>query len=158
MEPKTLAITLLAIAALAVGCKPASKPPVTDETRRATERQFDRVQQETTAAAQEINDYTYAQRDEFVTTMQAQLNEINRELDQLAAKIEKAGDQAKTEASPRLDALREQTAKLNQQLDNAKNATESTWDDIKAAVKTGYGEVKEGFNQARQWVSEKIAP
>ena len=64
----------------------------------------------------------------------------------------------KAEAKPKLQALREQTAKLNKQLDEAKNATESTWNDVKAGVKKGWGELKDGFQQARQWVSEKIAP
>jgi hypothetical protein len=43
-------------------------------------------------------------------------------------------------------------------LDKAKNATESTWDDVKAGFKKAYSELKDGFNQARQWVSDKIAP
>jgi hypothetical protein len=47
---------------------------------------------------------------------------------------------------------------LNTQLDTAKSATESTWDDVKAGFKKGYSELKDGFNQARQWVSDKIAP
>jgi hypothetical protein len=45
----------------------------------------------------------------------------------------------------------------NQQLDVARNATESTWDSVKAGSKKAYGELKDGFQQARQWVSEKIA-
>jgi cytochrome c556 len=90
--------------------------------------------------------------------MQVQLAEINQELDQLAARIEKASDTVKTEATPKLQALREQVAKLNTHLDEAKGATESTWDDVKAGFNQGYSDLKDGFNQVRQWVSEKIAP
>jgi len=61
-------------------------------------------------------------------------------------------------SKPKLQALRDQVAKLNQQLDAAKNATESAWGDVKASFQKGYGELKDGFNQARQWVSDKIAP
>ena len=86
--------------------------------------------------------------------MQAQLAEINTDLDQLSAKIEKASDTAKAEAKPKLQALREQTSKLTKQLDTAKDATESTWNDVKAGFKKGWGELKEGFQQARQWVSD----
>jgi hypothetical protein len=53
---------------------------------------------------------------------------------------------------------RDQAARLNTDLDKARNATESTWDDVKAGFRTGYGELKDGFNQARQWVGDKIAP
>lgn len=157
MNSTHLAIACLFLAALAVGCKPSSEPPAT-EGRQATARQLDQAKQETQAASQAMNDYAYTQKAEFVATMQTQLAEINRDLDQLAAKIEKADDAAKAEATPRLQALRAQVAKLNTHLDDAKNATESTWDEVKAGFKQGYSELKDGFNQARQWVSEKIAP
>ena len=153
MKHYPLAITFLAVAAFSVGCKPSEEKTAAD-----TSAQFDKVKKETKEAAQEMKDYTYAQKPEFVEKMQTQLAEINKDLDQLSAKIEKAGDAAKAEAKPRLQALREQTAKLNKQLDAAKDATESTWNDVKAGVKKGWGELKDGFQQARQWVSEKIAP
>jgi len=44
------------------------------------------------------------------------------------------------------------------QLDEARNATKSTWGDVKAGFKKGYSELKDGFQQARQWVSDKVAP
>jgi uncharacterized coiled-coil DUF342 family protein len=90
--------------------------------------------------------------------MQVQLDALNQDLDQLAAKIEKASDAVKAEAKPKLQALRDQTAQLNKQLDEAKNATESTWDSVKSGFKKAYEASKEGFQQARQWVSDKIAP
>ena len=56
------------------------------------------------------------------------------------------------------EALREQAAKLNQQLDNAKDASESTWDSVKAGSRSAYESLKDGFQKARQWTSDKIAP
>ena len=157
MKHQPLAITFLAAAAFSVGCKPAEDKAVT-VNREATARDFDKLKKETKEAAQEIMDYTYAQKAEFTEKMQLQLTEINRDLDQLSAKIEKASDTARAEAKPKLQALREQTARLTNQLNQAKGATESTWNDVKAGFKKGYGELKEGFQQARQWVSDKIAP
>jgi len=156
MKHNYLLITLLGAAALAVGCDRSEKS--TTDTPEATTQQFDKVKKETKEAAQDMKDYAYAQKAEFVEKMQAQLAEINRDLDQLSAKIEKASDAAKAEAKPKLQALRDQTAKLTKQLDEAKGATESTWDDVKAGFKKGYSELKDGFQQARQWVSDKIAP
>ncbi|MGA2866777.1 MAG: hypothetical protein ABSF95_20070 [Verrucomicrobiota bacterium] len=156
MKHKYLLITLLGAAALAAGCARSEKS--TTESREATAKQFDKVKTETKEAAQDMKDYTYAQKTEFVENMQAQLVQINRDLDQLSAKIEKASDAAKTEAKPKLQALRDQADKLNQQLDKVKSATESTWDDVKAGSKKAYSELKDGFQQARQWLSDKIAP
>jgi methyl-accepting chemotaxis protein len=148
MKNRTLLLTLLSAAAFAVGCNK-------DAT---TSQQLDQIQEKTKEAAQDMKDYTFAQKAEFVEKMQGQLTELNRELDQLAAKVEKSSDVVKAEAKPKLQALREQTAKLTQQLEEAKNATESTWGDVKNGFQKAYEASKDGFQQARQWVSDKIAP
>jgi cytochrome c556 len=148
MKHKNLLITLLAVSAFAVGCN----------KEQSTTQQIDKVQAETKQAAQDMKDYTYAQKAEFVETMQAQLAALNQDLDQLAAKVEKSSDAVKAEAKPKLQALRDQTTQLNKQLDEARNATESTWDSVKGGFKKAYEASKEGFQEARLWVSEKIAP
>jgi len=150
MKYKNLVISLLAVAAFAVACKPSEQ--------KSTQQQLDKVEAKAEEAAQDMKDYSYAQKAQFVEKMQNQLAEINHDLDQLAARIEKSSDAAKAEAKPKFEALREQAAKLNKQLDVAKSATESTWNDAKAGFKKGYGELKDSFQQARQWASEKIAP
>ena len=157
MKSNALLVMLLSGAALAGGCKPTTETSRV-ENRDATTAQMDKLKKETKEAVQDINDYAYTQKSEFVDKMQSQLAEINRDLDQISAKIEKASDADKARVTPKLQALREQAAKLNKQLDRAKTATESTWSEVKTGFKKGYGELKEGFQQARQWVSEKIAP
>jgi len=116
-----LMATFLSVAAFIVGC----------EKQDTTAQQIDKVQAKTEEAAQNMKDYSYAQKDQFVEFMQGQLNTLNRDLDQLAAKIEKSSDAVKAEARPKLQALRDQTAQLNKQLDEARNATASTWDSVK---------------------------
>ena len=148
MKRKTLVITLLATITFVVGCS----------KEQTHSQQLDKVQVETKQAAQDMKNYTFAQKAEFVEKMQGQLAEINRDLDQLSAKVEKSSDAAKAEAKPKLQALRDQAGKLNQQLDEAKNTTESAWDDVKAGTQKAYAGLKDGFQQARQWVSDKIAP
>ena len=76
----------------------------------------------------------------------------------LSTKIDSSTDAVKAEAKPKLQALRDQTAQLDKQLADAKNATDSTWDSVKAGFSKAYNATKDGFNQARQWVSDKIAP
>jgi ElaB/YqjD/DUF883 family membrane-anchored ribosome-binding protein len=148
MKNKTLAITFLSIAAFAVGCN----------KEQTTSQQIENVKTETKQAAQDMKDYTFAQKAEFVKQMQIQLDALNKDLDQLAAKIESSSDAVKAEAKPKLQALRDQAAQLNKQLDDARNATESTWDSVKSGFQKAYEATKDGFNQARQWVSDKIAP
>jgi chromosome segregation ATPase len=148
MKNKTLVIAFLSIAAFAVGCN----------KEQTTSQQLENVKTETKEAAQDMKDYTFAQKAEFVKQMQGQLDALNKDLDQLAAKIDSSSDAVKAEAKPKLQALRDQAAQLNKQLDEARNATESTWDSVKNGFKKAYETTKDGFNQARQWVSDKIAP
>jgi len=146
MKSKTLFLAALSIAAIAVGCN----------KEQTTSEQMGKVQTETTQAAQDMKDYTFAQKAEFVKTMQGQLDSLNKDLDQLSAKIDSSSDAVKAEAKPKLQALRDQATQLNQQLADAQNATESTWDSVKAGFQKAYEATKDGFQQTRQWVSDKI--
>lgn len=130
------------------------------DQQKTTAQKLDQLQAETKAAGQDLQeqDYSYAQKAEFTAKLKSQLAGINQELDQLAAKIAGASPAAKAEAEPKLQALRQQAAKLNTQLDETQNATESTWETMKTTSKKAYDELKDGFTQARQWVSEKVAP
>ena len=148
MKNKTWLITLLSTTAFAAGCG----------KEQTTSQQIDKVQTETKQAAQDMKDYTFAQKADFVAAMQAQLTALNQDLDKLSAKVDASSDEVKAEAKPKLQALRDQAAKLNQQLSDAQNATESTWDSVKAESQKAYASLAESFTDARQWVSDKIAP
>jgi len=148
MKRHQLMITFLSAAAFAAGCNKEG----------TTSQQLDKVQAKTEAVAQDMKDYSYAQKAQFVEKMQVELAGLNRDLDQLAARIEKCSDAVKAEGKSKLQALRDQTARLNKQLDEVKNATESTWDSVKNGFKKTYESSKDGFQQARLWVSDKIAP
>ncbi len=148
MNNQTFLFTFLSIAALGAGCG----------KEQTASQQMDKVQTETKQAAQDMKDYTFAQKAEFVTAMQVQIDALNKDLEQLSTKIDKSSDAVKAEAKPKLQALRDQVAQLNQQLEKAKVATESTWDEVKSGFQKAYDSTKDGFNQARQWVSDKIAP
>jgi len=150
MKNRLLAITLLAVTAFAVGCKPSAD--------NSTTQQLDKVKTETKADAQAMKDYAFAQKADFVADMQAQVDALNKDLDALSAKIEKSSDAVKAEAKPKLQALRDQAAQMNQQLDQARNATESTWDSVKASARKAGDALNHDFQQARQWASDKIAP
>jgi chromosome segregation ATPase len=150
MKKTLLAITCFAIAVFAVGCKPSDD--------NSTSQQLDKVKTETKADAQDMKDYAYAQRADFVATMQGQLDALNKDIDALSSKIENSSDAVKADAKPKLQALRDEASGLNKQLDEAKNATETTWDSVKAGTKRAYNGLKDDFQQARQWASDKIAP
>lgn len=148
MNNKILLTSILFAVIFAIGCKK-------EET---TSQQIDKVQTETKQAAQDMKDYTFAQKAEFVQAMQVQVAALNKDLAALSAKIDSSSDAIKAEAKPKLQALRDQVAQLNQQLADASNATETTWDSVKAGSQKTYDALAKSFAEARQWVSDKIAP
>jgi capsule polysaccharide export protein KpsE/RkpR len=148
MKNKNWVVAVLSIAMFAAGC---DKEP-------SASQQIEKVKTETKEAAQDMKDYTFAQKAEFSAKMQSQLTAINADLDQLQAKIDKSSDAVKADARPKLQALRDQADQLKKQIDASGNATESTWDSVKSGTQKAYDALKDGFNQSRQWVSDKIAP
>jgi lysophospholipase L1-like esterase len=158
---KNSVLILTSILTFAAGCKPSA-----DKTSSALDRQTAAensgakvwVAGGTNDATQGKKDYAYARKAEFVTEMQTQLAGINRELDILSAKMDAASDATKAEAKPRFQALRDQSDQLHKRLEEAKSASESTWNNVKAGSSKAYEGLKDGFAQARQWASDKLAP
>ena len=152
----TLLITALLAAVLATGCKKSAEKPASQINATTTE-QLDKAQAAAKDATQQMQDYTFAQKTEFIAKMQTQLADLNRSLDELSAKIDTSSAAVKTEAKPKLDALREQAAQLKKQLGDVTNATSSTWSSIKADSQKAYTSMKDGLAQCRQWASDKMA-
>jgi len=152
-----LFVTSLLAVALTLGCKPAAEKP-SAQTPETTSQQLEKAQTATKEAAQQIRNYTFEQKDEFVTAMQAQLADLNRSLDELSTKIENSSEAVKAEAKPKLAALREKATQLNKQLGEVTGATQTTWNGIKADAENAYSALKEGVKQSRQAISDKIAP
>ena len=148
MKNKTWLLACLSAATMAVSC----------DKDKTTAQQIETVKTETKQATADMKDYTFAQKDEFLKIMQGQLAALDKDLDTLSVRIDKSSTAIQAEAKPKLQALREQGEKLNRQLAEAQNATESTWDAVKAGTKSAYESAEKGFNDARQWVSDKIAP
>ena len=148
MKNNLLLITFLSVVTFVLGC----------DKEKTAAQQLETIKAETKEAAADMKDYTFAQKAEFVTYMQGQLNALDADLDKLAAKIEKSSDAVKADAKPKLQALRDQAANMKQQLVNSQNATETTWESVKTASKKAYTSLAASFADARQWASDKIAP
>ena len=97
MKNHTLLITFLSSAAFMVGC----------DKEKTASQQIDQIKTETTQAASDMKDYTYAEKADFVKYMQGQLTTLNSDLDKLSAKIDSSSDAVKAEAKPKLQALRD---------------------------------------------------
>jgi acyl-CoA reductase-like NAD-dependent aldehyde dehydrogenase len=159
MRHAILATTLLGAAALAVGCTSKEvKASVEPKQAQPSAAHLEKAKAETKQAEQEMRNYAYAERAEFVVKMKKELVSIQDELDQLGAKVESAGGSAKADARVKLAAVREKWAQAKKQVDRAETATASDWDDVKSGFKQSYVDLKDSFDKTRQWLSDKIAP
>jgi len=150
-------VALLSTAVLAAGCDTSEARPSAGVLPAAgAERQ--KASKEAKEAVQATKEYASALRAEFVKDMQKQLAAINRELQQLSAKVESSNNAAKADAKARLQALRDKAARLDGELEKARNADEAAWGRMKASVERSHEDLKESVAQARGWLAEKIAP
>src|SRR5262249_45210182 len=130
IKRRELAITFISAAAFAVGCKPADERSAANEravdtsavaqaNRNMPPPQFERAKPvapetgeaklekaktETKEAVQAAKEYAYAQKDEFVEKMRSELADLNRQLEQLSARVETSTDAAKEEGKAKLGA------------------------------------------------------
>jgi chromosome segregation ATPase len=148
MKNKTLFLMMITAGLITTGC---------GKKQTASEK-LDEVKEKTAEVTQDVMDYTYTEKEEFVKKERIVLAELNRDLDELTAQVEKSSDAVKAEAQPRIETLREQTARLNKQLDDASNTVESNWEKFKGDVRNARDASKEEFDDARQWLSDKISP
>lgn len=158
MNTRQLIITAFSVATFVVGCKPSSQTPPESLNQAEAQAQLDRAKKETKEAAQAVNDYAYSRKSEFVAAMRDEIKELDREIEKYSAKIESSSESTREEAKAKIQKLREKTADLGKKLDQMNDANESTWEEVKKGFRNGYDDTKEAFKDARQWLSDKIAP
>jgi len=88
--------------------------------------------------------------------MKNNLAEMNKHIDILDARVNKAGVAAKSELQPKLDALRMKSDQLGKQINTIPTATESTWESVKTDTKDSFRKLKIALGHDREWISKKI--
>jgi archaellum component FlaC len=103
-------------------------------------------------------EYSYNDKPKLVTKLKSELADVNDEIKRMGDKIASSSDKAAEEAKPKLEQLKEKAKNLDLHIDKVQNSTEATWEDVKEGSKKALDDVKAGFNEARAWAAEKIAP
>lgn len=133
------------------------------ETKDATSNAWSNVKQGTTNAWADIKDsmqatkdYAYDKKDAFVASASADLDALDRKINELSDKAATASDSVKPDAQTKLQDLRDKRATLDKKLDDVKNATEADWNDTKTAFQNSYEDVKNSLKQDWQWLHDKL--
>jgi hypothetical protein len=154
MKSNHVLFTALSLVLLATACNQSDNQPTASESAAS---QLDQAKRQANEAIQSAKEYSYAQKAEFTAEMRKLIADLNQQMDDLSAKVQAANSTAKEEAKAKLQDLRDKTAAFDAKLDTIKDATAPGWESVKLEVKQGYDELKASVNQARQWLSEKIA-
>ena len=136
----------------------AAFPGLSCKHKQTTTQQPDSARDKTVEVLEDMKNYSFARKTEFVSREKAELADLNRDLDQLGVRIAGFSESVKTEARPKFDAPRAQSAQLSKQLEVAENATESSWETVKSDCRKSYQATRQGFQQSRHWLADKIAP
>jgi hypothetical protein len=148
MKNKAIGITLLSAALFATGGGGAFAQTATQDLKDA--------QCKIDGTARDMKNYSFSEKEKFTQIMKNDLAGVNKSLDQLDLKINKAGAETKAEAKQKLDILRVKSDQLGRQLDATQSATESTWEGVKTDCNNAYTSLKEDVKRDSQWVSNKI--
>jgi hypothetical protein len=160
MKQKHNVIAVLSLAALVAGCQPtdtASNNEV-DQLREDATAQYEDARRESQEAVRAANEYADAQKTAFVAEMEQRVAGLRNEVDELRVTVANSTNQVKTEGQEKLDELTRQADQLDGQLKELRNASESNWEDLKDGFETAYHQTRQAFNDARQWLSEQLAP
>ena len=159
MKHKIRAFSCSLVAVVLMGCTSTNgESAALAKLHANAETQANKAKAEVQVADQASQDYSYAQRVQFVDKTKRDLDAIHDELERLTAKVGKFDGAAKADAKTKLAAVQDKWTHTKTQLDRAESATESGWDEMQGGFKKAYRELKESFDTMRQWLSDKIAP
>lgn len=82
-------------------------------------------------------------RDLYKQKYEAQLREWSAKIAVLEAQADKATAEAKLQAKPHLDAVREKLAAVNAKLHEIAGATDDKWDDVKTGAEHVWSDLKQ---------------
>lgn len=88
-------------------------------------------------------------KDEYVRKMHSRLDQLNHEIDKLAAKKEEIGEKGHAEFAKRMEELRARRDEAKGHLKEIQAAGESAWEDLKAGAELAWDAITQAIESAR---------
>ncbi|HPS31751.1 MAG TPA: hypothetical protein PLZ43_15960, partial [bacterium] len=126
-----LIAAVLLTGSIFTGCDWLNEKSASQKRQEELIAKLDQDKKDKDEAIKETMDYTYRQRVEFIDSMNKELAEIQKDLDQLSEKAEKTKSEAKADAKIKLDALRQEMELTKKHIKETENSDEQTWEDVK---------------------------
>lgn len=148
MKSVMFARELLAIIVLlALGAVPGCGEKEQTQSKPATVSK-EEVKKEAKEAYDATKAYTQGQMEAFLEKTQTRLAEYDKEIDQMKAKAEKLGGDAKAKAEQQLTALRQKRDALSEKLKELGSSTGNAWEQLKSGIDAAMEDLGNAYKQA----------
>ena len=142
----TLALFFTTALLLACGDQKEAQKPETAVTSAD-------VKKEATEAMETAKAYTRQQKEEYQKKMEARLQELDSEIQQLQAKAQSSAtelkEKSKAEFNQSMEDLRNKQQVATEKLNELKSASGQAWEDIKGGVNSAMDELGKAYDRAR---------
>lgn len=155
MRNKILIVMAVLLVGFVVGTAVEIIYPGNELKHSLTALQQERAEDQTQVAEYIMQNYTFAQKAEFIDKMKKELLEIQKELDLFSAKVEGSKAPLKMDRNSSIDATRVKLAGTKRQLDRTENAGESDWYNANKNFRTLYVELKNSVDKTRQQMNDR---
>ena len=151
-------VLFLVIGVVSTGCNKSTEKDSKAQSDDSAAAQRERAMTATKEAAQSVQDYAYAQKGEFVAAAKRQLADIQAETARLGTAIDQSTGPARAAAEAKLEVVNEKLAAATAQLDRAQAAPEAAWQDVQNGYRTAHTDLRDSFDETREWLSKQIEP
>ncbi len=132
---------------LALGALPGCGEKEQTQSTPATVSKED-VKTEAKEAYDATKAYTQEQMQAFQEQTRTRLAEFKKEIDQLQAKTEKLGADAKAKAEQQLTALRQKEGEVSEKLKELSSSSGNAWEQIKSGIDAAMDDLGNAFKKA----------
>lgn len=137
---KLIGLTLVVSGLMAVGG--CMQSPEADRANREAER-------ESKEAASAVGKALQVQKNEYQKKAEADLESMNITIQSYSSRMEKARDEAKAKMKPQLEQLQRQRDNLRDKLKDLGGDSQDAWNEFKKGFDRAMGELKDGVDRAR---------
>jgi predicted RNase H-like nuclease (RuvC/YqgF family) len=132
---------------LALGAFPGCGEKEQAQSKPATVSKED-VRKEATEAYDATKAYTQEQMQAFREQTETKLAEYNKEIDQLQAKAEQMGADAKAKTEQQLTALRQKQDEVSEKLKGLGSSSGSAWEQLKSGIEAAMEDLGNAYKKA----------
>jgi chromosome segregation ATPase len=148
MKKVMFARGLMAVALLiALGAVPGCGEKDQSQSKPATVSKGD-VKKEAKEAYDTTKAYTQEQMQAFREKTETRLDEYGKEIDELQAKAEKLGGDAKAKAEQELAALRQKRDEVSEKLKELSSSSGNAWDQLKSGIDAAMDDLGNAYKKA----------